>query len=87
MDDILEAGTGGHFLMTDRTYKMFRTAYHMSSIFPRWGLEKWQEEGQPKSEDYLRRRTVELIETHQPPEDGEELLGRGEEYIRKSLVL
>jgi len=82
MDDILEAGPGGHFLMTDRTYKMFRTAYHMSSIFPRWGLEKWQEEGRPKADDYLRRRTVELLETHQPPEDGEVLLGRGEEYIK-----
>jgi trimethylamine--corrinoid protein Co-methyltransferase len=81
MDDILEAGPGGHFLMSERTYRMFRTAYHMSSIFPRWGLEKWQEEGQPKAESYLRDRTVQLIEEHQPPEDGEELLARGEEYI------
>lgn len=86
MDDILEAGPGGHFLMTERTYKLFRTAYHMSSIFPRWGLEKWQEEGQPRAEDYLRRKTVELIETHQPPEDSEELLVRGEEFISNTGI-
>ncbi len=83
MDDILEAGPGGHFLMTDRTYNMFRTAYHTSSIFPRWGLEKWQEEGQPRAEDILRQRTLQLIEEHEPPGDREELMVRGEEYIQK----
>jgi trimethylamine--corrinoid protein Co-methyltransferase len=84
MDDILEAGPGGHFLMSDRTYRMFRTAYHMSSIFPRWSLEKWEEEGSPKSDTFLRQKTAELVEGAQPPEDGEEILSRGEEFIKKT---
>ena len=85
MDDILEAGPGGHFLMSERTYKMFRTAYHMSSIFPRWGLEKWEEEGQPKAETFLREKTVRLLEESQPPEDQEEWIKEGEEFIRRVL--
>jgi trimethylamine:corrinoid methyltransferase-like protein len=63
---------------------MFRTAYHMSSIFPRWSLEKWEEEGSPKSDTFLRQKTAELVEGAQPPEDGEEILSRGEEFIKKT---
>jgi trimethylamine--corrinoid protein Co-methyltransferase len=82
MDDILEAGPGGHFLMSERTYRLFRTAYHMSDIFPRWSLEKWQEEGEPKAEGFLKDKTVRLIEEHKQPEDLEELLARGERFIK-----
>jgi trimethylamine--corrinoid protein Co-methyltransferase len=81
MDDILEAGPGGHFLMTDRTYRMFRTAYHMSSIFPRWGMEKWEDEGQPKSDQYLREATVTLLEESKPPDDAPEWISRGEQML------
>jgi len=85
MDDILEAGPGGHFLMSERTYRMFRSAYHTSSIFPRWSLEKWQEDDRPKAEQFLRDKAARLIEEHQPPEDHDELLGRGDEFIRRMV--
>ena len=83
MDDIEAAGPGGHFLMTDRTYNMFRSAYHMSSIFPRWSLEKWEDEGQPKADSYLRQRTVQIIEDAKPPEDHVEWIREGEKRIKR----
>jgi len=85
MDDILEAGPGGHFLMSERTYRTFRTAYHMSSIFPRWSLEKWEEEGQPRSENYLRQKTVVLLEQSVPPDDHDKWMNRGEEIIKNFI--
>jgi trimethylamine--corrinoid protein Co-methyltransferase len=86
MDDIREAGPGGNFLSNERTYRMFRTAYHMSRIFPRWSLEKWQEAGQPKAERFLREKAVQLIEEHRPPEDSEEILASGEALIQRLTV-
>ena len=85
MDDIEAAGPGGHFLMTERTYRMFRSAYHMSSIFPRWSLEKWEDEGQPKADAYLRAKTVQLIEEHKPPDDHVEWIRRGEDRIGRLM--
>jgi len=85
MDDIQAAGPGGHFLMTERTYRTFREAYHTSSIFPRWSLEKWQEEGQPKADQNLRDRTIQLIRESKPPDDYEEWIRKGEKRIKRIL--
>jgi trimethylamine:corrinoid methyltransferase-like protein len=81
LEEITAAGPGGYFVDSERTYRMFRTAYHTSRIFPRWGMEKWSDEGRPQAEKYLRERTLHLLDNLQPPEDATDLISRGEEMI------
>ncbi len=81
MDEIIQAGPGGDFLMSNLTLKNYRRAYFTSDTFPRWSLEKWQAEGSPRAEALLRQRTQQLLETLTPPDDHDELLARGEAWI------
>jgi trimethylamine--corrinoid protein Co-methyltransferase len=81
LHEILQVGPGGSFLSTDRTLDLFRTVTRESEIFPRWGLEKWQEVGKPQYIEILRARTLDLINTLEPPTDYEDLIRRGEELI------
>jgi trimethylamine--corrinoid protein Co-methyltransferase len=80
-EELKKTGIGGNFISSRQTMKSFRSAYHTSSIFPRLGLEKWQELGQPAAEKYLRERTIELLHHPQYPEDQQVLLEKGELYF------
>jgi hypothetical protein len=46
-------------------------------------LEKWQEKGCPKAGDILRGYTDKLISEISPPQDHQQLLSGGGEFIRK----
>jgi trimethylamine---corrinoid protein Co-methyltransferase len=81
MEDISHVGPGGNFLDTELTMSLFRNAYYNSKIFPRWSLERWEDRGQPQIIDLLRQFTQELLSSSQPPQDHDELVKRGEEYI------
>jgi trimethylamine--corrinoid protein Co-methyltransferase len=70
----------GHFLMTPTTLESYKTAT-FASIFPRISLEKWQEE-KPEGARLLRERTRDLMAELEPPEDHDDLLARGEAFIR-----
>lgn len=80
-EEIKKAGIGNNFISSRQTTKLFRSAYHSSSIFPRLGLEKWQELGQPTADRYLRERTLELLTHPSYPDDQLELLEKGERLI------
>ncbi len=67
--------------------KLFREAYHSSSIFPRLGFEKWQEMGQPEAKKYLRERTLDLLNNSNYPDDQQELLTKGEYLISHHQLL
>jgi trimethylamine--corrinoid protein Co-methyltransferase len=82
LEEIVRRGPGGSFLEADLTMKLFRQAYHQSKIFPRIGLEKWEERGQPQGIDLLRQHTQNLLDTSQPPEDHDELITKGEAFIQ-----
>jgi trimethylamine:corrinoid methyltransferase-like protein len=84
LEEIIRRGPGGSFLDADLTLKLYRKAYHESKIFPRIGLEKWQERGMPQGIDLLRQHTHTLLETGRPPEDHDELIARGEAFIQKA---
>ncbi len=77
-----EAGPGGSFLASPDTLRHLRTGYHAGRIFPHYSLEKWQELGRPSAEARLRAATVELMRSAAGPNDRQELLGRGEAFIR-----
>jgi trimethylamine--corrinoid protein Co-methyltransferase len=82
LDEIMAAGPGGNFLTTKSTRQNYKNAYFESKIFPHLSLEKWQEKGQPKAEKYLVNRTRHLIEETCFPDDHDDLLELGEEFIR-----
>jgi trimethylamine--corrinoid protein Co-methyltransferase len=83
LDDIDQVGPGGNFLTAKSTLRHFRTAYYTSPIFPRYSMEKWQANGRPPAIDLLRQHTRQLLAGLQAPEDHDELMGRGEAFIKR----
>jgi trimethylamine--corrinoid protein Co-methyltransferase len=82
LSEVQKAGTGGSFLSSHQTLKLFREAYHSSSIFPRLSLEKWQEAGMPADFSYLREHTLDLLNHPVYPPDQQELLQKGSHVLR-----
>ena len=85
LDEIVRVGPGGNFLLSDLTLKLYRSAYYTNPIFPRWSLEKWQEQGRPRAIDLLRSHTCQVMAELRAPEDHADLMAQGEAFIR-SLV-
>ncbi len=83
MEEIVRVGPGGNYLTAGLTRSLFRQAYLESPIFPRWTMEKWLAEGRPRADEMLRRYTAQLLETLAPPADHDELIARGEEWIKE----
>ena len=81
--EIKGVGPGGDFLISDSTLKLHREAYFKSAIFPALNLDAWQAAGRPRAEDKLRQYTCQLIDELAPPEDHDELIGRGEAFIQR----
>ena len=86
LDEIAEAGPGGSFLMAGLTLRHFREAAFTSPVFPRLSLEAWQAKGEPKADAFVRRHTMELMESHPAPPDHDGLIERGEDWIRRALA-
>jgi len=82
LGEIAEASAGGSFLSSPSTLSNYRTGYYPSLVFPRWSMEKWQAEGALQAQTILRQYTQQLIETAPAPEDHDELIAKGEEYIK-----
>jgi len=80
-------GVGGNYISSRQTMRLFRNAYHTSSIFPRLSLEKWQESNQPDVLKFLRERTVELLNHPTFPDDQDEFLKKGEFLISHGMRL
>jgi trimethylamine--corrinoid protein Co-methyltransferase len=83
LGEIDQVGPGGNFLSTKSTRAHFRTAYYTSPIFPRYSMEKWQAAGRPQAIDLLREHTRQLLAGLQAPEDHDELMARGEAFIKR----
>jgi trimethylamine--corrinoid protein Co-methyltransferase len=77
-----DQGPGGSFLTSDLTLGSFRGAYYESELSPRIGLEEWEKRGQPRFEDLLREHTSQLLEDQTPLDDHEDLIAKGEAFIR-----
>ena len=77
---IYEMQENGHFLMSESTLAVYQNAY-FQGIFPRISLEKWEELGNPRMEQLLRDRTVELLSNQEGPEDHDSIIRRGEEFL------
>ena len=82
LEDIAEIGPGGTFLESERTFELFREAYRQSEILPLLTMEAWQERGAPNAEDVLKRYTCQLVSGLAAPDGYDDLIARGEAYIR-----
>jgi trimethylamine:corrinoid methyltransferase-like protein len=87
LDEMKTVSVGGNFISSRQTMKYFRDAYHISSIFPRLSLEKWQELEHPEATKFLRERTLYLINLANYPADQLEMLKKGEHLISHDQML
>ena len=78
-------GPGGSFLNSDTTFKRFREMDFSSSIWPNLTLDRWQTRGNPSADQLLRRHTLELIRDLRPPQDHDQIIARGEAFIREKI--
>lgn len=81
--EIAKQGPGGSFLSAPLTRKNFKTAYTISEIFPQYSMEKWQEAGQPNPQDLLNAYTNDLLANLSEPDDYQELLRKGTQFIQR----
>jgi trimethylamine--corrinoid protein Co-methyltransferase len=83
LQEIIDIGPGGSFISSKLTRKYYRNAYYPSPIFPRLSLEKWEALGSPSAIQVLREQTIARLNQLTPPTDQQDLLERGEAYIRQ----
>lgn len=83
LDEIHQVGTGKSYVTAPTTLKKYKTGYYTNSIFPRWSMEKWIEAGQPSAQKKLSEYGVEFLKNLPVPEDHEEIIRMGEEFIGK----
>ena len=81
--EIRSVGPGGSFLTAESTLNNCRKLPQDSVIWPHISLEKWQSKGCPKADEYLRKYTVQIMENMSAPEDHNELIEKGEQFIEK----
>jgi len=84
--EIQRVGPGKSFLNQPSTLKNYRTGYYVSRVYPRYTMENWQKAGEPAARQVLRDRTRALLASAPAPDDHAELIGRGEEFIKKQAV-
>jgi trimethylamine--corrinoid protein Co-methyltransferase len=83
LDEIGDIGPGGNYLTAPSTLRGFRRAYYDSAVWPKLTLEDWEARGKPRAERFLRDHTRHLLESAPPPQDRDELLSKGEAFIRQ----
>ena len=83
VDEIAKVGPGKNFLSQPSTMRNYKNGYYISGVYPHYSMEKWQEAGAPPARQVLRQKTQDLIASAPAPDDFEEFIGKGEEFIRK----
>jgi trimethylamine--corrinoid protein Co-methyltransferase len=85
LSEIAKVGAGGNFLNQPSTMKNYKNGYYVSSIYPHYSMEKWQEAGSPPARQVLREKTQDLMASAPTPDDHDEFIAKGEEFISKYL--
>jgi trimethylamine--corrinoid protein Co-methyltransferase len=83
VEEIHKVGPGRSFLNQPSTLKNYKTGYYVSRVYPRYSMEKWLEAGAPAARQVLREKTQDLLANLPVPDDHDELMGIGEEFIKK----
>ncbi|MCJ7623483.1 MAG: trimethylamine methyltransferase family protein [Anaerolineaceae bacterium] len=80
LDEILETGPGGNFLMTETTLMNFRSTLQRD-LFPKLDIKEWISQQKPNCDQILQKYTSELLEHISAPEDHDELIEKGRKFI------
>jgi trimethylamine--corrinoid protein Co-methyltransferase len=83
LSEIHDVGPGKGFVSAPSTLKNYKTGYYVSRIFPRWSMEKWLEAGQPHAQTRLKEYSIEFLKDLPVPEDYEELMRKGEQFVEE----
>lgn len=83
LSEIEKVGPGKSFVSAPTTLKKYKNGYYVNPIFPRWSMEKWIEAGQPHVQRRLSEYAIEFMLDMPIPEDHDELLAKGEEFIAR----
>ena len=83
IDEIHKVGPGKNFLNQPSTLKNYKSGYYTSRVYPHYSMEKWQDAGAPPARQVLREKTQDMLANLPIPDDYADLMGRGEEFIRK----
>lgn len=86
LEDIQSTGPGGDFLYSQRTFALCRQLDSGGGLWPNLSLDAWKAKDGPSAEQWLRSQTEALLAETQSPEDRDEVLARGEAYIRERLT-
>jgi len=81
LEEIHKVGAGKSYVSAPTTLKKYKSGYYVNPILPRWSMEKWIEAGQPHVQRKLSEYTVEFLKDLPVPEDHEELMRKGQEFI------
>lgn len=82
LDEINSVGPGGNFLTSESTLNNYRKEIESKPVWSGITLERWINEGSPKAIDLLEKRTLDLINNLVKLPDYDELISKGEEYIK-----
>jgi trimethylamine--corrinoid protein Co-methyltransferase len=83
VEEINRVGPGRSFLNQPSTLKNYKTGYYVSRVYPRYSMENWQKAGEPAARQVLREKTRELLASAPAPDDHDELMAKGEEFIKE----
>jgi trimethylamine--corrinoid protein Co-methyltransferase len=87
VEEINKVGPGKSFLNQPSTLKNYKTGYYVSRVYPRYSMENWQKAGEPPARQVLRERTQELLASALAPEDHDELMRKGEAFIKSHISI
>jgi trimethylamine--corrinoid protein Co-methyltransferase len=82
--EINSVGPGGDFLTSESTLKNYRKEIESNPVWPGTTLEKWMNDGNPKAIDLLEKHTLDLIDNLVKPPNYDELISKGEEFIKNT---
>ena len=83
LEEISKVGPGGNFLSQPSTLKNYKNGYYVSRVYPHHTMEKWRDAGEPSATQILREKTIALLDSAPAADDHDELMSKGEEFIRK----
>ncbi len=86
LDEINKVGPGKNFLNQPSTLRNYKAGYYVSNVYPHYSMENWQKAGEPPAHQVLREKTQDLLAAAPIPEDHDELIAMGEEFIKKREV-
>ena len=84
LNEIAFAGPGGDFLTSGLTLTEFINMQSQhNNIWPGFSYDNWQSENSPKAKNILKKHTLKLLSELKAPDDHDELIAKGEEFITK----